>query len=161
MIKGDTYCGYSYVPVQAGEMKLEGMCKKTNGLANFSLMRKGGKRMKSKKVLLLIIVMALIATIGICYATNGTKGETVQELRLYFSEDGKLLRVEPIDKKKYEEVKRIPNLYSENIGGGASVMFGSKSPVCTYWQTYETEGGYVRICLKWVDLTEGGGRIIK
>ena len=116
--------------------------------------------MKSKKVLLLIIVMALIATIGICYATNGTKGETVQELRLYFSEDGKLLRVEPIDKKKYEEVKRIPNLYGEKIGGGVSVMFGSKSPVRTYWQTYETEAGYVRICLKWVDVG-GGGRIIK
>ena len=107
--------------------------------------------MKSKKVLLLIIVMALIATIGICYATNGNRGKIVQELRLYFSEDGKLYKVEPIDKAKYVEFKKIRDLYGERIGGGFSVMFGSQSPFCTYWYTYETEAGYEKICLKWVD----------
>lgn len=106
--------------------------------------------MKSKKVVLLIIlVVGLIATIGICYATDGTTGEIVQELRLIFNKKGDLLRVEPINERKYEKVEYIENLYGQKVGTGMSVMFGSESPVCTYWWTYKTTGGYTKVCLKW------------
>ena len=106
--------------------------------------------MKSKKAVWLTILVALIATVGISYAQRVGKAEVkmVQELRLYFNENGDLLRVEPINKEHYK-VDEITDLRNDKITGGVAVMLGKKNPTCTYWHTYRIGGGYQRICLKW------------
>jgi hypothetical protein len=113
-------------------------------------MRRGGRKMKSKKAVWLTILVALIATVGISYAQKAGKAEVkmVQELRLYFNGNGDLLKVEPINKEKYK-VDRITDLRNEKITGGVAVMFGRTNPTCTYWYTYRTGSGYQRICLRW------------
>lgn len=110
--------------------------------------------MKSKKAVWLIILVALIATVGISYAQRVGKEEVkmVQELRLLFNGDGDLLRVEPIGKGKGTyKVSKVPDLRNEKITGGVAVMFGKQNPTCTYWYTYHTGSGYERVCLHWED----------
>ena len=103
--------------------------------------------MKSKKAVVFIILLALIAAIGICYASE-KGGETVFDVRLVFDKDGYLKDVVPIDSKKHGK-DRLDSLEKERIYKASVVLFGEHNPTCTYWWTYRTGSGWVRICLNW------------
>lgn len=111
--------------------------------------------MKSKKAVWLTILVLFFATVGIaCAQTAGISraekaakadAKFVQDLRLYFAEDGQLLWAEPIDKEKYTADFIKKHLYGQKIGGAASFLIGKSSPFCTYWYTYQMGSGYFRI----------------
>ena len=87
------------------------------------------------------------------------KNGITQELRFTFDENGKIVKIEPIypeELKKPENKKyTVNNLTTKmDIDSGmermAVVFYSKKNPTCTKWRPYETEFGWVEICVEWV-----------
>lgn len=82
--------------------------------------------------------------------------DEIMDVRLYLNE-GQIVDVDPlttehkdslIDPAKHTIIKkRVRNVKGQGIEGASPVMIGKKSPSCSYWMIYETESGYIKICI--------------